>query len=101
VAAERRKEIIMEEQKKTFSLLALIFGIAGIVLTFTPISIAGLVLAVLGIIFSVIAKKKEGKNGMNKAGFVLSLIALILWIVFIVIIGLLIAGTAALFGALM
>ena len=75
------------EGKKTFSLLSLIFGLVGIVLTFTPASIAGLVLAILGLVFSSLAKKKEGKNGMNKAGFVLSLIAVILWIIVVVIIG--------------
>jgi len=90
----------MEEQKKTFSLLALIFGIAGIVLTFTPVGIAGLVLAILGLIFSSIAKKKEGKNGMNKAGFILSLIALILCIIVVVIVGLLIGATALMLAGL-
>ena len=49
----------------------------------------GLILAILGIIFSSIAKKKEGKNGMQKAGFILSLIALILWIIVVVVVGLL------------
>ena len=89
----------MEEQKKTNSLLSLIFGIAGIVLTFTPVSIAGLVLAILGMVFSSIAKKKEGKNGMNKAGFVLSLIAIILWILVAVVLAIVLGAGFALVGS--
>jgi len=86
------------ENKKTLSMLALIFGIVGIILTFTPGAVAGLILAILGIVFSVIAKKKEGKNGMATAGFVLSLIAVILWIVVVVIVGLLVG---AMYGAVL
>jgi len=91
----------MEEQKKTFSLLSLIFGIVGIVLTFTPASIVGLVLAILGIVFSSMAKKKEGKNGMNKAGFILSLIAIILFIIVVVVLAIVLGaviGAAGLFS---
>jgi len=90
----------MEEQKKTLSLLSLIFGILGIVLTFTPVSPLGLVFAILGMVFSSVSKKKEGKNGLNKAGFVLSLIALILWIIFGLIVGLLLGGMAMLAAGL-
>ena len=90
------------EEKKTFSLLSLIFGILGIVLTFTPAAVVGLILAILGIVFSNIAKKKEGKNGLNKGGFVISLIAIIIWIIFVVVVGLIVgvavAGMAALAG---
>lgn len=89
------------ENKKTFSLLALIFGIVGIVLTFTPGAIVGLILAILGLVFSNLAKKKEGKNGMQKGGFILSLIAVILWIIVVVVIGILVGvvvGGAALLG---
>ena len=87
------------DDKKTFSLVSLICGIAGIILTFTPAGIVGLILAILGLVFSSMAKKKEGKNGMNKAGFILSLIALILWIIVFAILGLLLGaaiGAAAL-----
>jgi len=90
----------MEEQKKTLSLLTLIFGLAGIVLAFTPVAIAGLVLAILGLVFASMAKKKEGKNGMNKAGFILSLIAVILFIIVFVVVGLLL-GAALMLGAAM
>ena len=76
------------ENKKTFSTLALVFGILGIVLTFTPVPAVGLILAILGIIFAVVAKNKEGKSGMSTAGLVLSIIALVLWIIVIVIVGL-------------
>ena len=92
---------MMEEQKKTFSLLSLIFGIAAFPVMFIPgISFAGIILAILGLIFSSVAKKKEGKNGMNKAGFILSLIALILFIIVVVIVGLLIGATMMMFAAL-
>jgi len=79
----------MENQTKTFSLVAFICGLLGIVLTFTPISIVGLILAILGIVFSVIAKKKEGPSGLRVAGFVLSIVALVLWIIVVVIVGVL------------
>ncbi|GHU65874.1 hypothetical protein AGMMS49983_14400 [Clostridia bacterium] len=87
----------MQQQTKTYSILSLIFGILGIVLTFTPAAIVGLILAILGIVFSSIAKKKEGKNGFATGGFVLSLIALILWVIVVVIVGLVLgAGFLAL-----
>ncbi|MDL2237542.1 hypothetical protein LJC56_06905 [Christensenellaceae bacterium OttesenSCG-928-K19] len=76
------------ENKKTLSILALIFGLLGIILTFTPASVVGLILAILGIIFAIVAKKKEGKSGMVTAGLVLSIIALVLWIIVIVFAGL-------------
>jgi len=91
----------MEGQKKTLSLLSLIFGILAFVITFTPISMIAIAFPILGIIFSVIGKKKEGKNGLNKAGFILSLIALILWIILIVILGLLLGAMAIGMAALM
>ena len=90
----------MEEQQKTTSLLALIFGIVGIVLTFTPAAIAGLILAILGLVFSSLAKKKDGPNGMQKGGFILSLIAVILWIIVVVVIGLIVGAGIAMLGAL-
>lgn len=85
----------MEKQTKTFSILSLIFGIVGIVLTFTPASVVGLILAILGIVFSVIGKKKEGKNGMATGGLVLSIIALVIWIIYIAIIGAIFGMAAA------
>lgn len=86
----------MEKQSKTFSILALIFGLLGIILTFTPASIVGLILAILGIVFAAIAKTKEAPSGMRTAGLVLSIIALVVWIIFGLIIGILIG---AVFGA--
>ena len=83
----------MENQTKTLSIVALVCGILGIVLTFTPAAIVGLILAILGIIFSVVAKKKEGPNGMRTAGFVLSIIALVLWIIVVIFVGI-VAGMA-------
>lgn len=85
------------EGSKTFSILSLVFGIVGIILTFTPASIVGLILLILGLVFSSMAKKREGRNGMATAGFVLSLIGIILWIVVVVIVGI-VVGAA--FGAL-
>jgi len=87
----------MEEQKKILSLLSLIFGILSFVISFTPIAIVAIAFPILGIIFSVIGKKKEGKNGLNKAGFILSIIALIFWVIFVVIVGLLLGAMAMAF----
>ena len=91
------------EGKKTLSLLSLIFAIVGIVLTFAnmgigALSIAALVLVILGFIFSFVGKSKEGKSGLTTAGFVISLIGIILWVIIIVIVGIFVAGTAALLG---
>jgi hypothetical protein len=79
------------KEKKTLGLLSLIFGIAAIALIvfnnktgnqfFAPLTFAGPALAVLGLVFSSIAKKKDGKGGLNIAGFIIALIALIFFII--------------------
>ena len=88
------------EGKKTISLLSLIFGVVGIILLFTPVSIAGLVLIILGLIFSIVGKKKEGKNGLATAGFVVSLIGIILFVIVVVILGALMMGAIGLMAGL-
>ena len=75
------------ENKNLFSIISLVCGLLGIILTFTPAAIAGLIIAIMGLAFVSFARKKEGRNGMNKAGFVLSLIAVILWIIVIIVLG--------------
>ena len=88
------------EGKKTLSLLSLIFSIVGIILLFTPVSIAGLVLIVLGLIFSIVGKKKEGKNGLATAGFIVSLIGIILFVIVVVVLGALMMGAIGLMAGL-
>lgn len=53
----------MEEQKKTLSIASLVLGIVGIVFDFIY-PIIGIVAGIVGIVLSVQANKKEGKNGM-------------------------------------
>lgn len=88
----------MENQTKTFSIVGLICGVLGIIFTFV-LPILGLILAILGIVFSNVGKKKEGKNGMATAGFVLSIIALVVWVIYVVIIGIALSMAAGALGA--
>ncbi|MDL2236497.1 hypothetical protein LJC56_01495 [Christensenellaceae bacterium OttesenSCG-928-K19] len=88
------------ENKKTFGIISLLCGILAIVLTFTPLSIVGLILAILGIVFSAVSKKKEGKNGLATGGLVLSIIALVIWIIVIVIVGAIFGAAAGMLGSL-
>ena len=57
----------MEEQKKTLSIASLVLGIVGIVFDFIY-PIIGIVAGIVGIVLSVQANKKEGKNGMATGG---------------------------------
>lgn len=56
----------METQKQQLNILiiSLVCGILGIVLTFPPAAIAGLILAIVGLVISIMAKK-EGKEEHN------------------------------------
>lgn len=79
VVAEETTEVAAEatEQKngKGFAIASLVCGILGIVGSFIPvIRYFALVLAILGIVFGVKARKIE-KNGMATAGLVCGIVA--------------------------
>ena len=74
----------------------LVLGIVGIVFTFIPgINLIGIIAAIIGIILSAIAMKQQPeKKGMAVAGLVLSIIALVIWVIAVLIVGMLFAGVA-------
>ena len=84
---------------KTLSIVAFICGLVGIILTFTPASVVGLILAILAIVFACMAKKREAPSGLRTAGFVLGIIAVVLWIIVIVVVGALLGTACAALGA--
>ena len=73
----------------------LVLGIVGIVFTFIPgINLIGIIAAIIGIILSAIAMKQQEKKGMAVAGLVLSIIALVICVIAVLIVGMLFAGVA-------
>lgn len=75
---------------------SLVLGIVGIIITWFTIGIGGLICGIIGIVLS---KRAKGQY-RTTAGFVLSLVSVILSaiILIVIIIGFAILGTAALFG---
>ena len=78
------------------AIAGLVLGIVGIVFTFIPgINLIGIIAAIIGIILSAIAMKQQpDKKGMAVAGLVLSIIALVIWVIAVLIVGMLFAGVA-------
>jgi len=73
---ERGKELDMEN-KTTLTIAALVLGIVGIVFDFIY-TIVGIILGIIGIVIAVQARKKEGVSGMSTAGLVCSIVAVAL-----------------------
>lgn len=67
----------MENKNNTLSIAALVLGIVGIVFDFIY-TIAGLIIGIVGIVMAVQARKKERPNAMSTAGLVCSIIAVAL-----------------------
>ena len=67
----------MDEQKKTLSIAALVLGIVGIIFDFI-VTWVGIVAGIVGIVLAVQARNKEGGNSMATAGLVCSIIAVAL-----------------------
>ncbi|HBU12910.1 MAG TPA: hypothetical protein DEB31_09380 [Clostridiales bacterium] len=85
---------------QTLSIVSLIFGIVGVILTFTPASIVGLILLILGLVFSSMGKRREGRNGFATGGFIISLVGIILWVIIVVIVGIVVGMAFGALGAL-
>lgn len=66
-----------DPEKKTLSIVALVLGIVGIVFDFIYLWI-GLIAGIVGIIIGVKARKEENAQGMATAGFICSIIAVVL-----------------------
>lgn len=71
------------EEKKGFSIASMILGIVSIV-GYCINGYLVLICAILAIVFGVIGKKKGGK-GMAKAGFILGIIALSIYVLIILL----------------
>ena len=71
------------QPKHGFAVASLVLGILSIVLCCC--SYAGIICGILGLIFSILAKKEGNTEGINKAGLVLSIIGVAIFVILIVI----------------
>lgn len=76
------------------AIASLVLGICAIVFSFLPgLGFLGLVLAIIGLVLGVLGRKREPeRSGMATAGMVLSIIALVLFVIVVLIVGLLIGA---------
>ena len=76
------------------AIAGLVLGIVGIVFRFIPgVSFIGLIAAIVGLIISILARNREPeRRGMATAGLILSIIAIVIWLIVLIACG-------ALFGA--
>ena len=66
-----------DPEKKTLSIAALVLGIVGIVFDFIYLWI-GLIAGIVGIIIGAKARKDENAKGMATAGFICSIVAVVM-----------------------
>lgn len=74
-----KKEEVEKTNDNSFGTASVVFGVISIVST----SVVGIILGILGLIFSM-KQKKITKNKWSKAGMILSVIGIILGIIFFV-----------------
>ena len=74
------------ENKKTLSILSLVFGIISWSAFIIPIGFLSIFSAIAAIVLGIVSKKREEKNGMRIAGLVLGIIYLALFITGIILI---------------
>lgn len=85
-----------EKQSNGLAIASMVLGIVSIILMCIPgICYGAWVFAIVGIVLAAVAKKKA-KSGMATAGLVCSIIALALWVVFII--GIVVLGIGMAFG---
>ena len=83
-----QQEIVNQEvqqgEKKPigFSVTSMVLGIVGLV-TFC-LWYLSILCGILAIVFGVVAKKKEEKNGMATAGLVMGIIIVALWVILLI-----------------
>lgn len=76
----------MENKSNGKTIAALVLGIAGVVLSFIPyVSFIGLVAAIVGLVFAI-GERKKNPSGMATAAMVLSIIALVFWVISIIVV---------------
>ena len=77
----------MENKTNGKAIAALVLGIFGVLLSFWPAAlipaIVGIIVGIVGIILGVMARKEQ-PSGMATAGLVLSIVALVLNVVFLI-----------------
>ena len=84
------------QAKNSKAVPAFVLGLLAIILTFVPVvGTVSIILAIIGLVFGSKAKhfaKENGGEGIGlaNAGFICSLIALILWVIVIVIVGIIV-----------
>ena len=92
---------VTEEKRGTLAVLALILGIAGVVIVWIPVvNFLGFLLSVAAIVLGAveIVKINQGKSSVKGKGFaitgiILGVVAIVLGIVFIVVLGVLLGIT--------
>lgn len=84
------------------AIAGLVLGIVGIVFTFIPgVSIVGLIAAIVGLILSILARKRDPeRRGMATAGLVLSIIAIVIWVIVLIACGAIFGAVASAVGAM-
>ena len=87
------------EQNKTLSLVSLVLAIVGIVLSFTVAGWIGLILSIVALVLACVDRKK-GKNGMNTAAMVISIIAIVITVVAIIVAAVCVSAILGMAGAL-
>ena len=82
---ENNAQNVRQEQNhaEVFAFLSVVFGVVAIGCMLISCAI-GLLFAIAGIVMSYMAKKRGCKDNMRQIGFVLSLIALGLMVIFII-----------------
>ena len=76
---------MMEEKGRSMALASMILGIVGLVFTFLINTLLGLLLGIAGLVLAGKAKRLGFMGGMRTAGFVMSLISVILGAVLFVL----------------
>ena len=76
---------MMEEKGRSMALASMILGIVGLVFTFLINTLLGLLLGIAGLVLPGKAKRLGFMGGMRTAGFVMSLISVILGAVLFVL----------------
>ena len=76
----------MEEYGRTEAVASLVLGILGLVFTFFINGLVGLILGIIGLVLAGKSKQKGYEDGMRTAGFVTSLISVIVGVLMFVLV---------------
>lgn len=83
-----KKEVKVESEKKGLKIIGFVFGLIAFLTCGIPIfNIVSIILAIIGLVFSIIALKKSEKKGLAIAGLILNILAILIGIVSLLIVG--------------